>query len=191
MATQLILVDGMPGTGKSSVSQFINLQLRESGVSSDWHHEETLHPVRQFFDSNRHRDWSGYIEQVSTAWQHFADELECLNQTAVLDAALLQNHVRSMLIFDADRNAIVDLAHRIASVIARLNPTLIYLKPNNVEQNFRDVVRSRGDKLLPLWIEAHDQYPYTKQSGATGYQAFIDFWREFGDLADTSSRRSA
>ena len=78
MDTKLVLVDGTPGTGKSTVSQFINLQLRVNGFLSQWHHEEDIHPVRQFYDAARHRTWSGYTEEVASLWLGYTNELDGL-----------------------------------------------------------------------------------------------------------------
>lgn len=184
MDTKLILVDGMPGVGKSTVSQFIDLQLRESGFASSWNHEETIHPVRQFYDTARHGSWSDYTEEVVSLWLRYTRELEGLHRIEILDAALLQTHVRSMLIFNAPRGAIMEMAQKVANVISRLNPTFIYLKPKSIEENICNVIRNRGDRMLELWLDAHDRYPYTMYSGTNGYSAFIDFWKEFDQIAD-------
>lgn len=182
---RIILVDGMPGTGKSTVSQFINLQLNANNRPAFWCHEERAsHPLCLFFDPQRHLSWSDYSQEGASRWQSYADELRGQDQIAVLDAALLQNHVRSMLIFNCDRNAILDLVHRIENLIASLDPVLIYLKPQDVERNFHDVVEVRGQRLLELWIEAHDQYAYTRRALSGGYPGFIAFWEQFGEISD-------
>ena len=183
--TKVILVEGMPGTGKSTVSQFINLQLHANGRPSNWCHEErAAHPVRLFYEPDRHLSWSDYSEEAASRWQSYAQELHGQDQIPVLDAAILQNHVRSMLLFDCDRNAILDLVCRIESLIASLDPVLIYLRPNDIERNFRDVVDVRGERMLELWIEDHDKFPYTRRAQSGGYPGFIAFWREFGEISD-------
>ncbi len=183
--TRIILVEGMPGTGKSTVSQFINLQLNANGQPAYWCHEErTPHPLHLFYEPEKHISWSDYSNETVSRWQSYAHELHGQDQIAVLDAAILQNHVRSMLIFDCDRNAILDLVRRIENLIASLDPVLIYLKPKDVERNFRDVVDVRGQRMLELWIEAHDQYPYTRRAQAGGHPGFIAFWEEFGEISD-------
>jgi len=175
----------MPGTGKSTVSQFIHLQLQANNRPSYWCHEEIAsHPVLLFYEPERHVSWSEYSEEVVRHWQSYTHGLHGQDHVAVLDAGLLQNHVRSLLIFDCDRNVILDLVGRIERVIASLDPVLIYLKPEDVERNFRDVVEARGRRILDLWIEAHDQYPYTRNAKAAGYAGFLAFWEEFDEISD-------
>ena len=46
METQLILVEGCPGSGKSSTAQFLCRQLQRAGQECRWYHEEERpHPV--------------------------------------------------------------------------------------------------------------------------------------------------
>jgi hypothetical protein len=175
----------MSGTGKSTASQFINLQLHANGRPSHWCHEErAAHPVRLFYEPDRHLSSSDYSEEAASRWQSYAQQLRGQDHVPVLDAAILQNHVRSMLLFDCDRNAILDLVGRIESLIALLDPVLIYLRPKDIESNFRDVVDVRGQRMLELWIENHDKFPYTRRAQSGGYSGFIAFWREFGEISD-------
>jgi len=188
--TELILVEGMPGTGKSTVSQFIHRQLQASGRTSAWCHEESdAHPVRLFYDANRHQSWFDYTQQAVARWESLVRQVRSQKQTIVLDAAWLQNHVRSMLIFCAEHSEIFELVDRIEAVIAPLDPVLVYLTPSDLETNFRNVVESRGERMLELWIKAHDQYPYSQRASASGYPGFIAFWKQFGEIADRAFER--
>jgi adenylate kinase family enzyme len=183
--TKIILVEGMPGTGKSTASQFIYRQLCANHFPSYWYHEEcSAHPVRLSYDRQRHLSWSEYRDDAMSLWSSYVGELQSRNQIAVLDASILQNHVRSMLLFDCERNSILDLVGRIESVLAPLHPLWIYLKPTDVERNFRDVVEVRGEHLLDLWVKSHDQFPYARRARESGFPGFIAFWQEFGEISD-------
>lgn len=184
MQTKLILVDGMPGTGKSTISQFIHHRSSANGRPSRWCYEEATHPVRLFYQPKTHLKASDYTDEVWAHWHTYAHSLHRQDQIAVLDAGLLETYVRSMLIFDLDRSAIYDLVRRIESLIFALDPVLIYLRPKNVETNFRDVVDVRSQQMLDLWIKAHDHYPYTRRAQKDGHAGFIAFWNEFGEISD-------
>jgi hypothetical protein len=181
--TKLILIEGMPGTGKSSVSQIIHHDLLSLGLSSRWLHEECEHPLRLFFDSNRHTTTPAYIVEATDRWQAFVDEATQGDDVFVVDSGILQNHVRSLLIFDADRNAILQLIRKIERVISTLSPKLVYLAPNSIKSHFDDISAIRGQRMLDLWIEAHDRYPYTRNAGLSGHTGFITFWQEFDAIA--------
>ena len=76
------------------------------------------------------------------------------------------------------------LVGRSERLIASLDPILIYRKPKEVERNFRDVVDARGQRMLELWIEAHDKYPFARKAQTDGYPGFIAFWEEFAEISD-------
>lgn len=185
--TKLILVEGIPGTGKSTVAQWIHRQLCAADRSSYWWHEERDdHPLRLYFDPERHGAGEAYVDEAESLWRRFSQELGRQDQIAVLDAAFLQNHVRSMLIFDCDRSEILDLVRRIEVVISSFNPVLISLKASDLERNFSDVIAARGQRMMDLWIAAHDKYPWTQASASRGYSGFIAFWKEFSRISDSA-----
>ncbi len=188
--TQLILVEGMPGTGKSTVSQLIDQQLSTTGQPSHWCHEESAdHPVRLLYDLGRHRSSSDYCEEAVSLWQSYADRLRQQDSIAVLDAAVLQNHIRSMMIFCCETSAQLDLVGRIDGVIAHLQPVWIYLNPTDIEKTISDVVAARGQRMLDLWIKAHDEYPCSRRTQTSGYDGFIAFWEEFCEISDRALDR--
>lgn len=183
--TQIILVEGMPGTGKSTVSQFIHRQLIATGQPAVWCHEESApHPVRLFYDRKRHRSWSEYCAEAESIWRSFAVEVGSRDQVFVLDAAVLQNHGRSMLLFDCDRSSIVSLMRTIASLLSSLNPQWIYLKPKDLERNFREVVEERGARMLELWPQPQPHFPWFQRAQLEGLPGFLAFWKEFDEIAD-------
>jgi thymidylate kinase len=183
--TKLILVEGMPGTGKSTVSQLITRQIIACGESAIWCTEEREdHPLRLFYEPERHTSCFDYCKQAVALWASYARELHEQDYISVLDAAFLQNHVRSMMIFDCERRDIYELAQLIEDLIASLEPILIYLRPKDVEKSFRDIVEIRGQRMLDLWIQAHEQYPYSRRLHIDGYAAFVAYWSEFCEIAD-------
>jgi hypothetical protein len=71
MLPKLVLVEGLPGSGKSTTAQFLARQLRLAGHPASWHHEgETPHPVlRRPADSPM---WAGYFADRLERWREFA-----------------------------------------------------------------------------------------------------------------------
>jgi len=49
MKTNLIIVEGMPGSGKSTTAQYISMQLNKNSIPSNWYYEvESNHPLECF-----------------------------------------------------------------------------------------------------------------------------------------------
>ncbi|MEW4491103.1 hypothetical protein AB1L42_23710 [Thalassoglobus sp. JC818] len=183
--SKLILVDGMPGTGKSTLSQFILLEMRARGQTTRWWHEESPdHPLRLFFDPQRYQTQREYFDDVIIRWHSHLQRLEHTGGVEVFDVSILQNHVRSLLIFDCHRNQILDLIRKIEEVIHNFDAVFVYSKPFDIAENFRTIVAKRGKELLNLWVAAHDNYPFTKNRQLSGYTGFIAFWEEFDEISD-------
>src|SRR5687767_5330975 len=59
----LVLVEGLPGCGKSTTAQFLARQLRRAGYRARWHYEEeTPHPV--FRRPAESTTWEGYFSEI-------------------------------------------------------------------------------------------------------------------------------
>lgn len=49
--SKLILIEGIPGSGKSTITQAISINLEASGIKHKWWYEEERgHPVYMFHD---------------------------------------------------------------------------------------------------------------------------------------------
>ena len=48
--TRIIFLEGLPGTGKTTNSAFLRIQLERNGIPADWIHEVTRPHPTQFFD---------------------------------------------------------------------------------------------------------------------------------------------
>ena len=178
-STKLILVEGIPGTGKSTTAQFIDRGFRSHCANVSWYHEDSsVQPVRLFFDPTRHVPWSVYLNEAEDQWRKFVLSFSTSDSVAVFDASILQNHVRSLLLFGCKADVIADLVLRIESIIRPLSPSWIYLKPDSIEDNFRRIGRARGEQLLELWVQSQSRFPYADQAKLTGSAGFIEFWNE-------------
>ena len=185
MDTQLILVDGIPGSGKSSLAQSISAGFEEQGVPCRWYHEEHKpHPVHTFFDSSKHRTASDYCDDALARWAYLAQRIRETGDVTVLDAALLQNPIRSLLYHNSDAGEMLAVVRGITDVVSSLEPVLVYLWRADVGATIKRTCARRGEKMLRLWLDNHDLFPYAQQDGRKGYTGLIRFWQELRGLSD-------
>jgi len=86
--TQLILLEGLPSTGKTTNARFLHIQLERNGTNAKWIHEVAMpHPVLFFDEAGFTRD--GY-DRFIEAYPKAAD---ILNQIAVFKKSTVGIHL--------------------------------------------------------------------------------------------------
>ena len=85
--TKLILIEGLPGSGKSTTATHVSTFLAEQAV-----------PI-QLFDEGRYEETAGLFDPASptyqtdllTQWQKFAEQWQSAKTIAVMEAQFWQN----------------------------------------------------------------------------------------------------
>lgn len=127
MDSKLVLVEGNPGSGKSSTSQFIYDQLRQNGITSRWHHEEELpHPVAPNKNIDDFGSLEEYFKFALDRWRLFSLATSESDEISIIESRFFQDVISPLLMRDVSRSQIMEYVHRIADICSDLNPTLIY-----------------------------------------------------------------
>ena len=86
--TQLIMLEGLPSTGKTTNARFIHIQLERNGINAKWIHEVAMpHPVL-FFDEVgfTHEEYEKFIKAYLKA-------ADILNKIAVFKESTVGIHL--------------------------------------------------------------------------------------------------
>src|SRR5688572_24486528 len=128
METKLVLVEGLPFTGKSTLSEYAALQLGLNGHAAEWvyegvmfnkyfpHVKAVLDQTEPVSEEALRADWSAFVQMVMSAPSMF-----------VVDAAISYAAVNPLLREDRSHDAIVAEVARIAELCAPLHPRVIHL----------------------------------------------------------------
>ena len=102
METRLILIEGLPGSGKTTTAEWICEWLRETGAAAEWF-LETLHdhPVIDRPTLKTPRE-PGYVDRCVSRWRAFADAVvdDPASPVQVLEGCFFQSTVRFLLEHD-------------------------------------------------------------------------------------------
>jgi len=140
----LVLVEGFPGSGKSTTAQWLASQWTRQGRRCRWFYEQVPdHPVSRPLGTGGDRSWDAWREDRLGHWRAFAADLVAAPLT-ILESALLQHSVLSMLRRDVDADTIVDYVQHIADTIRGCSPRLIYLRVPDPEAAYRAILARRG-----------------------------------------------
>jgi deoxyadenosine/deoxycytidine kinase len=184
MQTKLILVEGVPFTGKSTLSEYVAQQLGLNGHASEWvyegvmlnkhfpHVKAVLDQTQPISEESLWADWSAFVQTVNSA-----------SATFVVDAAISYAAVYPLLAEDRPYDEILALVTRIAELCAPLHPRVIHLM-GDAEQLARASIVERGDQWEKQLADQSDSAPYQKARGRSGVEGAIVFFDETQEIID-------
>ncbi len=182
---QLILVDGLPGSGKSTAAQFIAAHLQKSNIPSKWYIEEDAdHPVHSRQFKRKHVSRNDFADKCLQNWYNFAQTVIKSNQIIILDGSIFQSSVRFLLEYDSSIHDIKMYFSKFEDIIFKLDPLLIYFYQSNVDAFLRKTIEMRGSE----WSSKVENYitstPYAIRNNLQGIEGHISFWESYRIICD-------
>jgi hypothetical protein len=181
---RLILVDGFAGSGKSTTAQRLWIHLRNNGYEAVWFHEhEPTHPIFHFseVDELPRLRCESFLEQIVTNWEVLAQNGDD-GPIRILEGSLIQLPVGVMLSQNVSTRRIRAIVLKIASLVKRLNPAVIYLHGADSRAWFLRNAQNRGEQWINRMTELLFQTPYgklhSKDRTVRDSSLLIEFYRE-------------
>lgn len=179
---RLVLVDGLPGTGKTTTAERVFEGLRGRGIDCAWAREEAKpHPVfgPGILAARRQPEFPALCIE---AWTRFVAQTD---RICVLDGAALQSTVRFMF---EQRVADVDITaywQAFETIVAPARPVLMYLRdPNPAQRLRRHAIRERGREWYEKLADHVARTPAGRPFRHLGVDGFVEFWVRYGALCD-------
>lgn len=174
--SRLVLVEGLPGAGKSTTAQHLVLHAGRHGHRARWsYEEEAAHPVTGSYHPSAAplARWAAFVRAARDA-----DEL------IVLESALLQWPIMALLRHDLAPEAILAVVGEITVLLAPLDPLLVYLSLPDVEAAVRAIGARRGAAWQIGHIVRNDATPFARRRGVSGFEGLVHYWREHAALCE-------
>lgn len=152
MKTRLIVIDGMPGSGKSTTGSFISERLNELNISNRFYHElDDNHPLRiydkQFTSFNIFEEAEWFTAKVEQLFNDFVNERLDRDEITIIESYVFQDTIGFAFNMQMDKQRILELTKKIQAILSRLDPVLIFYYQVNVEQNWRWICNIRGPEF--------------------------------------------
>jgi hypothetical protein len=180
--TKLILVDGLPGSGKSTTAQFIALQLERNHIPARWFYElEHFHPIHAFHVWSREGP-EKFLETTLENWRSFVMKGKCLDEVNILESTLFQSTVRLLLQSDIPRQTIIEYTLHTQEIIKELQPVLIYFSSPDVARALREICEKRKKVWEQYFIRVIDGSPYGKNHLLQNFEGVVTFFQEYQEL---------
>lgn len=186
--TKLILVDGIPGSGKSTISHFIARQLNKNGIKAKWYLEgENDHPLYIVVpkDGESVKDHCLRVIKVYTKlWKSFVKKIEKENNCVYVMECIPFQHTISYPHFgsDIDKNIMKKHSHNICNIAKRLNPVIIHFHNNNIKKALMLNWERRGDGFKNWIYYLVTNSAYFKNHNLKNDKGVINYYKDYYSL---------
>jgi hypothetical protein len=181
--TNLIFIDGIPGSGKSATSQFLCLNLLKQGYQARWIYEQEIpHLIYEPEELNQAIEIGfpgGYIiyEKALSNWKKLVISLKGTEEIIIMDGVLFQTTLGGMLLMGADKAKTIDYVLTVQGIINELKPVFIYLYQRDIARTLRAICDRRGQAFETLFIHKIANTPYGSQHCINSFAGVIEFFQ--------------
>jgi len=172
MHTRLIIVEGLPGSGKSTTAAMIAAELEARGKDIVCVDEGAANHPADVGDYD-FPDFASERATILDTWRAFAAHAEP-DTTYVFNCVLLQNPMcETMMRFGMNEDESRRYIGEITEIIAPLHPVIIYIDEPDAKSAIDGVLDERGDGWLNAVIDYHTAQGYGAAHGLRGYEGYI------------------
>lgn len=189
---RLVIIEGIMGSGKSTTMRFIAKRLQEMGQQALAVHERTdPHPVRatdeleHWFEPWRDVTPVQLQELALAKWAAFVETTQSGATVPVMDGQLFHGDLTNLFLMEAEPALISNYVQTLATVIAPLNPFVLYLWQRDVEQAVRAVCAERGAEWIDYQANWKLAAPYCTRRGFAGLEGLVALYRDYRCTTDT------
>ena len=195
--TKLILIEGVPCSGKSTTAKTIQRDVRACGYKCDCYLEWVdNNPI----DIGRMEDLANIIsttkareENVLQQWKDFTEVAKQQETINIIESRFWQSDSMYLYLSGHSEQAIFESNLRVISAITELDPVLIYLAPIDIEELHTEITKRRNQKWRESgrdgsWEEwgnrvYEQQKWFTDRSlNSTAMARFFDDWATIADM---------
>ena len=201
--TKLVLVEGLPGSGKTTTARWLVGALAARGARAQFLREDEpdhplkvggpLHPGGATTGAALFARYTveGYADESLALWASFVGAAEAGGAVRVVEAFPWQNAARVLFQMDAPIDRILQYAAAVEDLVAPLRPELVYLERRDAVATFRSTAAERGAAWTAPTVAIITDSPIARRHGLRGFEGalrFIAVYKEFLDAVRAASR---
>jgi len=187
---KLILIEGLPGSGKSTTAQWLHHSFRESGLASRWFYElSEHHPLS--LPSDEGKSSVSHLLSVSVdMWKRFIRSEMNEYDAVIIDSGFFQKNIMYMMNVNIGTKTIQNYARQVEALLSDCDTHFIYLDDGDAHTHMRRVFQARGKRFQKVLTEWTNNTDYSTSKGYTGLAGGLKYWADYKDLCDYMYKKS-
>ncbi|MTI69075.1 MAG: hypothetical protein FH751_02320 [Firmicutes bacterium] len=178
MKNKLIFFEGQPGSGKSSLSQYIFRQINLNNKSVYWmdEYEQNNIQFKEFWIEYNNPTDKDIIDILINCWIDLIKRIKNTEKKFILDSALFSYslYLKSLEIPEEKINKYFN---RIENLLKELNPKVIFLY-GDTESVVSRACSRRGENWTKYTINNINSSPYQRKRNRTGFKGMLDYFKD-------------
>jgi hypothetical protein len=185
LPAKLIIVEGLPGLGKSTRSQHLAIEFEKRGIPCRWYYEaEFDNPVSGYYEPQFYASPPVFIEEQTARWRRFAEACAHRNEITILESSLFQETIFGLLQYNVPQAEIRRFVCDIVDIITPLRPVVVYLYHAQPGVAIQHACEVRGPAVEELYVARNDDSPFARRRDLFGFLGLARFWAEHKLIAD-------
>jgi len=181
---KLIIVDGIPGSGKSTLSEMISNELSKQEIKNIFYHELTKnHPLfiheRKFTTFKDQGEAEYYFNRVIELFNRFVELHKNEPEVIIIESIVFQDTLSFAFNMGMELPKIEELFNLLVDILSKLNPVLIYIYQLDVRRNWEMIGKIRGVEWIPslLTQEGLDEAERDWKPNQEFIRSLIEEWQ--------------
>ncbi len=187
---KMILIEGLPGSGKSTTAQWLHHSFKQSKISSQWFYELSEHHPLTYRSDRSKISGSQLLTESVDIWKRFIQSEMSQCEAIIIDSGFFQKNIMYMMNLNIDKKNIQKYAMKVEALISKCDTYFIYLDAGNAEMHMRGAFRARGKKFQNALTEWSNNTKYSVSKGYAGLEGCLKYWRDYKDLCDSIYKKS-
>jgi predicted kinase len=181
-AAQLIFIEGMIGSGKTTTAMQVGDWLSRRGETARVFCEYAAdHPIQTRSEDR--------LRAAADQWCRLAERCLRDRQTIILESSFLQNSVMPAFIAGAPARTVNEIFTRIQRQVAPAEPLLVYLRPSDTGAAIARIHRTRGEPWSSRNVAFVENSPWARRRNLQGQDAVVKLYQAWEPIVTRLYRR--
>jgi hypothetical protein len=190
---RVVLIEGLPGSGKTSLAAWLCASAEAQGISATWIPElQRDHPVIDRSTMRTARD-PGYVDRCIERWHAFSKSVQALlsPRLFIVEGCLFQSTVRFLVEYERSAQEIEAYLPAVERCLAPVGACLVYLTQTDPTAFLQhELVRRKGEEIVSKIGAYSATTPYSVARGLEGHSALVSLYDSYRQVCDRLVRGS-